>query len=239
MRIRAWDIESTNLKADYGRILCFGWKDVGKGKTRVISVMDYPGFEDDPTDDGPLVKDIAKILTDSECWLTWYGSRFDVPFVNSRLLQHKLAPLPPVPHIDGWKVASAKLKLHSNRLASVCAFLGVEDKTPIDQHQWVRATAGHRPSLRYVIAHCKQDVAVTEQAYIPLRPLIDSHPNMGLSDGHPNACGACGSRRLTRQGFRQSKTRTYARFQCQDCGMWLRGLKSEERAEYITLGSNV
>lgn len=240
MKLIAWDIESTNLKADYGRMLCFGWKEVGgRPKARVTSIADYPKFKNDPTDDKALVKEASKILTEADAWLTWYGKRFDVPFVNSRLIQHGLPPLPPIPHIDGWMVARSKLKLHSNRLASVCAFLGLEEKTPINQHIWVRATAGHLPSIRYVIEHCRQDVAVLEQCYEPLRPLIDQHPNRSLADGWEDGCPACGSKRVTRQGTRLSKTRTYPRFQCQNCGMWLRGTKSDGRADYISLGSNV
>jgi hypothetical protein len=240
MKLLSWDIESSDLVADYGRMLCLGFKTVGgRGKNaRIISLGDYKSYEVDPTHDKALVKEAAKILSDCDAWLTWYGSRFDVPFVNSRLIYHDLPPLPPIPHIDGWRVARSKLRLHSNRLASVSAFLDVEEKTPIKPNVWVRAKCGHRPSLNYVIQHCKQDVIVLEQVYEHLKPLIDQHPNSGLFSGNADACPACGGFHITRQGERVTKTRTYPRFQCQDCGMWLRGTKSDGRADYISLGSN-
>ena len=45
-----FDIETTNLKANFGHILCFGYKELGSKRTKVLSISDYPSaFKKDPT----------------------------------------------------------------------------------------------------------------------------------------------------------------------------------------------
>ena len=124
-RIILWDIESYNLNANFGYVLCVGWKVLGEKKVNVIKISDYELFDRDPTNDREVVREARDVLTDADAWVTWYGGGFDEPFINSRLLNHGLSPMPPMgsAHIDGWKIARYKMTLNSNRLASVTAFL--------------------------------------------------------------------------------------------------------------------
>lgn len=235
MKIKLWDLECSNLNADFGIVLCGGVKVYGEKKPEVISISDFKSFKKDPTDDKELVQAIADNISDADVWVTWYGSRFDKPYLNSRLLYHRLKPLPPVPHIDGWRVARNNLKIHSNRLASVSEFLGLANKTPIVQSKWVRALAGHKPSLQYIIEHCRQDIVVLEEAYEILRPLVAMHPSMRLIDNLPTGCPVCGSEKTHRRGTYVALTRTYQRFQCQQCGTWFRDEKPERSTKARSL----
>lgn len=242
LRILTWDIEATSLNADFGYMLCFGYRWLGDEKTHVLSVTDYAEFEEDVTNDRRIVEDARAILASANVWVTWYGKRFDVPFIRSRLLNHKLPPLPESRHYDGWETARKKLRLHSNRLASVSAFLGVEEKTPLSGPIWVRAAAGHPSSIDYVKAHCRQDVVVLEQVYRRLRPIATTHPNLGMfvpALGRPRTkaeiedegtrpadrppCPACGLRKLRRAGEQVGITVAYARYVCGSCGAYCRG----------------
>lgn len=229
LRILAWDLETTSLNAVFGCILCMGYQVVGEGKPKLITAGQFPRYATDPTDDRDVVKASREILADADAWLTWYGKRFDVPFFNSRLMFHGLKPLPLVPHIDGWRTAKYKMRLHSNRLASVSGFLGLDSKTPVLGRQWVRAMAGHRPSLKYIEDHCRQDIVVLIQAYERMKPWITEHPNRNLYDG--SGCPVCGSDRLHKRGEHVSLTRTYQRFHCQKCGAWSRMAKSSRQTE--------
>lgn len=227
MKIIAWDLECTGLNADFGFLLCMGYKTVGDKQTHLLKISDYPGWEKDTTDDKALVKACADVLADADAWVTWYGARFDVPFLNSRLLVHGLKPLPNIPHIDGWRVAKYKLKLHSNRLASVSAFLGLDDKTPVVGPAWIKAIAGDKTSLNYIYAHCKTDVEVLEQAYQRLKPLVKDHPNHRLLQGADECCPVCGAvGKLQRRGEQVSRSRVYQRYQCRTCGAWSKSAKS-------------
>lgn len=229
LQIVAWDLETSNLRANVGCILCMGYQAVGQQRPKVISAADFPLYDTDPTNDREVVKAARKVLADADAWLTWYGARFDVPFFNTRLLFHRLPPLPPITHIDAWRTARYKMKLTSNRLKTVSEFLDIEEKTPILFKHWLRAMAGHRPSLRYIEKHCRQDITVLIQAYERLKPWIEKHPNQNLYDGL--GCPTCGSARMVKRGEHVSLTRTYQRFQCMACGAWSRQAKSEDRTD--------
>lgn len=230
-KIIGWDLEATNLTANFGYILCFGYKVFGEGKPRIISITDFPLFKKDCTNDREVVKAAAEILSTADAWCTWYGKGFDVPLLNSRLIFHGMKPLPPVPHIDGWWIARFKMRLNSNRLATVSAFLEVSEKTPLTGPKWIRAAAGHKPSIKYVTEHCAQDVVVLEEVYTRIRPLCSGHPNMALIVRDPDACPVCAvSGKMQKRGFSVTPTTINQRYQCQSCGAWSKApLPKEER----------
>ena len=228
MKILSWDIEASNLAADFGIVLCVGFKEVSKGKPEVLNILDYPG-KDLIAQERNLLKDVSKRLLDSDVWLTHFGTYYDVPFVNTRLLYHNLPILPPnYAHIDTWKISKNRLKMRNNRLITISEFLGTnEEKNAIKPEQWIRALGGHRPSMDYIVEHCRRDVVVLEQAYNRLRPLVLDHPNRGLVDAR-GGCGVCGKKALQKRGFHITRTRKYQRFQCSECGAWSKGLKPVE-----------
>ena len=230
LRILGWDIEASSLVADFGIIFCVGFKEVGRGKAEVFSLLDYDE-EDVIKAERLLLKDVSKRLLDSDVWLTHFGTYFDIPFVNTRLLYHRLPVIPAnYAHIDTWKISRNRLKLQNNRLVSIQNFLGTaEEKNAIKPLMWVRALGGHKPSMRYIVEHCRKDVVVLEEAYNRLRPLVLDHPNKGLIDGR-GGCSICGESKLQKRGFHVTRTRKYQRFQCMGCGGWSKGTKPLEIA---------
>jgi uncharacterized protein YprB with RNaseH-like and TPR domain len=223
MSILSWDLETSSLNADYGVILCAGFKTVGSGKPKVLSIADYEG-KTILDKEKRLLRDVSDILLSHDVWLTWFGTYFDIPFVNSRLLYHRLPTLPTnYPHVDGWKTARNRLKLRNNRLKTVQEFLGTAtEKDAVLGPIWVKAISGDEKALKYVINHCFKDICALEEVYWLLRPLIVDHPNAGLIDGR-GGCSVCGETKLQKRGFHITRTRKYQRFQCQNCGAWTRG----------------
>ncbi len=219
-KIFLFDLETSNLNANFGFILCAGYKELGEEKAHCINITESPGFKKDPTNDYYVVKTIGEVLGQADMLIGWYSSRFDYPYLQSRLIFHKLPILPPIQHVDGWRIAKYKMKLNSNRLASVTAFLGLEDKTALSGPIWVRAAAGHRDSIQYVVEHCLQDVVVLEQVYQRIKPLMTNHPGLGVMAEKSFACPICGSEQVQKRGFHMTRTRKYQRWQCQGCGGW-------------------
>lgn len=216
LNILAWDIEASNLSADFGVVLCVGLKTVGKGRPLVLDVGDYEG--DILKREKQLLRDVRELLLNTDCWLTQFGTYYDIPFVNSRLLYHHLPILPPNhPHVDTWKVAKHKLRLRNNRLVTMSEFLGTRDeKNPILPEQWLRALSGDQRSLNYIIDHCRRDVLVLEQVYLRVRPLITDHP----FSGQRGLCTICGPKsKVHYRGYHRTRTRVYRRYQCK-CGKW-------------------
>lgn len=217
-RLLAFDIEASNLNADFGIVLCVGFQEVGAKRVEVMSIGDYN--ESDPIKaERKLLKDVSARLLDADVWIAHFGRWYDTIFLNTRLLYHRLPLLPAnFPLIDTWKVCKNQLKLRNNRLATLQDFLHLEnEKNAIKPEQWIRAMAGHRPSLNYIVDHCRRDVAVLVEAYELVRPLITDHPHSGRE------CPICGSSKVQRRGEHVAKTRRYARFHCQNCGSWSKG----------------
>lgn len=237
-RIIAWDLETTGLSANFAYLLCMGWKVIGEKKINLIKITDYPEFEKDCTNDKKLVADCKKVLESADAWITWYGRRFDEPFLNSRLIHHGFSPMPNMcnNHIDGWRTAKYKLRMNSNRLASVSEFLQVEEKTPVKGGMWVKAQAGHKNALSYVYKHCRQDIVVLEQVYEKIKPLIDPHPNLNVITGTQDACPRCGTvGRLQKRGYHTATSRRYQRWACTNCGAWSRSILCDKSPKKVKI----
>jgi uncharacterized protein YprB with RNaseH-like and TPR domain len=222
-RIISWDLECTSLKASFGYLLCFGYKVLGEDETHVISIADFKKHKKDPTNDHLVVKAAAKVLSDADMWITWNGKRFDVPFITTRLLFHGEKPLPRVPHLDGLQISRKHLRMHSNRLDAVSVFFNLQRKTPLNGPEWIRAAAGHKPSIEYIIEHCRQDVVVLEEVYNILRPLAALHPNVAQMAGKTFACPVCGSKKVQKRGLHRNRVCARQRYQCTKCGAWSSG----------------
>lgn len=220
-RILVFDIESTNLSASFGTILCIGFKFVGEPETRVVSILD--GRRRDMLDDKRVVEEFVKVYETADYVVTWYGDRFDLPMIKSKMLEHGLPPLMPKPSLDLWKAVRYRFKLHSNRLQAWQQFLGVEHKkTPIDFKAWLRAAQGDKTAMAEVVHHCKLDVEVLEGVFHRIRPWIDNEPARGLITGDHSGCPSCGSDNIQRRGYKVAQTRAYQQFNCLSCGRWWR-----------------
>ena len=222
--IYLFDIEATNLNANFGYVLCVAWKELGKSKINCMSVEDYATYKKDPTNDRELLKEVRDELSKAGALISWYGPGFDIKYINTRLIGHRETALPPIPNIDGWRIAKEKMKLTSNRLASVSAFLGVQEKTPLSGPIWIKASAGDTKALAYIKKHCKQDVVVLEEVYNLIKGLATTGPNVAaITDQPVESCPRCGKGPLQKRGFKITVAQKSQRYQCQSCGGWSHG----------------
>lgn len=225
-KILVWDIEASNLVADYGWVLCIAWKWFGKGKPQVIRIRDTREFKNDRTDDSGLLKRFAPIFEKADLHVFWFGEYFDYPFVQTRLMMAGLPPIPNIPFIDGWRIAKKKLKLRSNRLDAVSKIIPVtgkrEEKLQPSPKDWRRANAGHADALKVIEDRCVSDVLVLEQVYGAIRHLASGNtPNLSkLNPEIAEGCPACGSHEIQRRGFNLSARGKRQRMACLACHHW-------------------
>lgn len=225
-KILVFDLETTNLRANQGYLLCFGYKWLHQSKAKVLSITDFK--RDEIWDDSRLLTEATAIYSEADIVVTWYGKRFDVPFFDTRLLLHKRNPIERKPHIDLWETCRYKLSFTSNRLETVGGSLPLGPgetkhwKVPVDNWTWVTAGCGDEKSIRKIRFRCKEDVYLTEAAYYKLRSRVDKHPNISLIRSYerpkdiPN-CSTCGDDRFHVRQRVTAKTR-YLAVQCQGCG---------------------
>jgi uncharacterized protein YprB with RNaseH-like and TPR domain len=224
-KILIWDIEASNLVADYGWVLCISYKWFGRGKPKTIRIRGTREFKRDRTDDSGVLKKFAKVFADADVHVFWFGEYFDLPFVQTRLLIAGEKPLPTIPFIDGWRIARKKLKLRSNRLDAVSKILHLnkgekrEEKLQPTPEDWRRANAGHHDALKIIEERCESDVLVLEQIYSKIRHLGSNLPNLSKFNDE-QGCPACGSEKVNRRGFNLTPQGKRQRMQCQQCAHW-------------------
>ena len=217
------DIEATNLSANFGFTICVGYKWLGKGRVYCPSIVDFPRFKKDVTCDRSLLKAIEKPIKEADIVITWYGKRFDEPYLQTRRLMNGLPPLAFKAHLDLWETAKRYLKFNSNRLDTVSRAIPLrkkERKTAIESHHWVKAAAGHRPSINYVIKHCKADIKVLEEVYLSMLPFIKKHPNVAYIQTLERAldrCPRCGKGGAVKDGFAATAAQIKQVWYCKNC----------------------
>jgi uncharacterized protein YprB with RNaseH-like and TPR domain len=228
-RILFWDLETSNLDADFGSILCVGYKWADENKVNIISIDSFARFAEDPTDDREVVRAFLKVYSQADISVTYFGGlgNFDLPFFQAKILEHGFALPKKVEMLDLFYTAKSNLKISRKSMKNVAKFLKLKNQKedfPLEGKVWRRARAGHAPSLRYVYKHCVLDILVLEELYYKLRPLIRTHPRLG-------PCRFCGSDRIQRRGIAVCRAeRTRQRIQCQECAAWdLVPLKKEKK----------
>lgn len=158
-----FDLETTNLSADFGIVLCAVIKPAG-GEPIVLRGDSYPAWSKKRSDDSKLLKDVVAALDEFDIWVAHNGARFDVPFLRTRLLKHALGPLPTKKLVDPVQLARNKLRMSYNSLEKVAQHLGVNSKTDVEPEMWLRAALdGNKVAMDYIVEHCVQDVEVLEK----------------------------------------------------------------------------
>lgn len=222
---RLWDDHvPLDRLIETGRVMCFSAKWVGqKGGTLFHSEHSQRHTT--------MVKAAHKLLDEADCVLTFNGKKFDVPMLNAEFGKLGLAPPSPYYHIDLYQVVRGKFKLASNKLAHVLEFFGLSPKVDHRGFQlWVDCMNGDAKSWKEMEKYNKQDVVSLIELYDHILPWITNHPNVAVYiDPHDPSCTNCGSDDIQRRGTQHNNTHSYIRYQCNDCGTWLRGRVPEKK----------
>lgn len=231
-KIMIWDIETAGVQglcADRGFVVCFGWKFVGEKTEHCITLLDYPGKN--CHDDSKLLAQALNILESADSLVAHYGQKFDLPYIEARLLKAKLKPIPNTRLVDTCLIARYKLKLSSNRLGNLADFLGVETKKMVKRSGWpdwwLGALRGDKESIKKMAVYCKQDVKCLEECYLAMRHIIPRKYIFNYSIGEKVwTCSACGGHRKQDRGHYVSDLKIWKRYQCQGCGRWDKSSKA-------------
>lgn len=222
-KVLAFDLETSNLSANRGHIICAAAKWVGEKIVYTWRIDEGDGYRKTPEsfyNDKHIVEGLIPLLEEADAVLAYYGTGFDVPYVNTRALIHKLRPPVPFTLIDPWKTASSKLKLARNDMGSVSALVGGRAKTHLPWDDWLRAQFGDSDAISKLLKYNVNDVKVLEDVYYKLRPIMANHPYLGpvAAGSSKLRCPACGSARGKHHDCRRTRTFEVFRRRCRACG---------------------
>lgn len=173
MKFACFDIEATNLAANFGFLLSAVIKPL-EGEPVIFRIDKYQGYKREIWNDKKILLAVTEELQSPkyDVIISHYGKKYDIPFLNTRLLGHGLHVMPYKRHIDTYNTIRYKLRLHRNTLNAAGDFLTERKKTPLNGEHWIKASHGCKKSIDYVVDHCVKDVELLEDVYTQIKDLI-------------------------------------------------------------------
>ena len=99
-----------------------------------------------------MLKSMHKLMDEADVIISYYGSEFDVPRLNTEFIKHGFAPPSPYKQVDLKRVVQNNFRLPSNKLEYVVKAFGVGEKKDVGDAwtHWKKCLAGdpHRSSVR-------------------------------------------------------------------------------------------
>jgi predicted PolB exonuclease-like 3'-5' exonuclease len=198
------------------RIICIGYKWEGDRKTTVLRW-------DENQCDKAMLMEFSKIANEADEIVGHYGNHFDWPWIRTRILFHKLPPIPVWKTVDTKALASKYFYFNSNKLDYISSFLGHGKKLHTDFDLWKKILLGKcEKSLNYMCRYCGVDVKRLEAVFKDFEPYIPARTHVGvLTGGEKWSCPKDGSTNV-----KVDKTRATAhgtvqyQMVCLDCGSY-------------------
>lgn len=164
-KIGIFDIESTGLRANWSVMVawCMLDHDTGEIESDLVTKREIRDRVDKR-----LIKSASETLKKYDRVITWYGSRFDIPYVRTKALYHNIdfPAYRDLYHTDLLYVSRQKLRLHSNRLEKVCEYFEIPAKHhPMTPRLNNDIQAGKEEALQTILKHCEEDVWSTNEVF--------------------------------------------------------------------------
>lgn len=165
------DIEASNLKADFGIVICYSILDLHSDTiiTRMATKKELFDKKHEP--DYGVMRDFCQDVRKFDRLIGFYShdGKFDIPFLRSRAV-HQDLNFPTYGEVmmeDIWPIIRYKFCISSNRLGTAARFLtGESNKTNWYAKYWIRAVQGDKEALAYIKDHCEKDVQDSKRLYL-------------------------------------------------------------------------
>jgi uncharacterized protein YprB with RNaseH-like and TPR domain len=192
--------------------ICYKWED----ESQVYSVN-----WDRNQDDKKLLIEFIKIANQADELVGHNGDNFDLKWIRTRCLFHKIDMFPNYVTIDTLKISRSKFRFNSNRLNYIAQYLGIGQKIKTEFNLWKDIVLNKdAKAMDKMIKYCKKDVVLLEKVHKHLSKHIYSKTHYGVRFGQDRGtCPECGSdeliinkHKITATGLKKIQ------YQCKTCG---------------------
>lgn len=177
--------------------------------------------------DKRIVGEIHDLLDRADLVVGHNGRDFDIKIINTRMIFHGFTPPSPFRIMDTLLIARKFFKFPSNKLSSLCEYLGLDTKLETGGFKlWRGYMFGDEESMQKMIEYNIQDSVILEQLYIKLRPWDKSHPNLQVfnTESFDILCPCCASDDVSKTDkLFTTNVSLFETYQCNSCGKWFRG----------------
>jgi predicted RNA-binding Zn-ribbon protein involved in translation (DUF1610 family) len=198
-----------------------------------------------PRDDAQLLNSIRSVLTGVDFFVAHNGQRFDLPQINSRMVQQGIAPYRTPKVIDTLLLNKRVFRFSSHRLAYVTRQIGDVEKYAHSKFpgfsMWTECLAGNKEAWEENRLYNMIDVTSLESTYLRTRGWYEAHPNLGpyVEDSSKPVCPNCGSNKLKLNSTpHRTGVGIYDSYTCGNCGATPRGrilIASRDERKHITV----
>ena len=158
-------------------VICVSYKWVGEDQV-------YNLVWDKEQNDKFLIEQFVQVLNEADLIVAHNGDNFDIKWLKTRALFHRIPMLPNYKQFDTLKVAKSKLYLNSNRLDYISKFLGFEGKIQTTPDLWNKVVIlNDRETLKDMLEYCDEDVRQLEKVYNELKYLDNPRFHAGVLNG--------------------------------------------------------
>lgn len=203
-------------------VMCISWAWNDEPVQNAIFDMEkYDLRKKDDDADYELLKRFSEEYCQADLIVGQNSISYDVPWLKSRIIKHKLPPLPEILHDDIFKQTQKSVRHISHKLDDVGEYLGygrkVEHGNGMDW--WIRIALGDHKLLKRMVKYCDGDVRRLRKVYKRQLPYIKSSLNMAAF-GEKICCTSptCGSEDIIKDGFKRTNVGKFQRYRCNKCG---------------------
>ena len=128
-----------------------------------------------------LIEQFVEVLNEADLIVAHNGDNFDLKWLKTRALFHRIPMLPNYKQFDTLKLAKTKLYLNSNRLDYISKFLGFEGKIHTTPDLWNKVVMlNDRNAIKEMLDYCDEDVRQLEKVYNELQYLDNPKLHVGV-----------------------------------------------------------
>ena len=171
--------------------------------------------------DKNLLKEFINVANEADELVGHNGDKFDLAWIRTRCLLHKIDMFPTYNTIDTLKIARSKFKFNSNRLDYIGKFLGLGQKNHTNFDLWKDIMLKNcTKSMNIMIDYCIQDVVLLEKVHKALNNHIPAKTHYGvIFGGDRGSCPECGSDEVIKNNRRvMASGLVKIQMKCKNCG---------------------
>jgi hypothetical protein len=173
------------------RIICISYKWEGKDKVHRLTW-------DENQDDKKMLVSFINIANTADELIAHNGDRFDIKWIRTRCIFHRIPMFPQYRTLDTLKKAKSSFYFNSNKLDYIAKFLNVGAKMETGGYDlWKRVMDNDLEALKTMGEYCDQDVIVLEAVYQEMKGYFKQNTHEGVLEGRFKfSCPSCSSTKV-------------------------------------------
>ena len=149
--------------------------------------------------DKQMLIDFVKVANQADEMIAHNGDRFDIKWIRTRCIFHRVPMFPNYKTLDTLKKAKSGFNFNSNKLDYIAQYLGVGAKVKHSGFDmWKGVMANNKEALSEMVNYCEGDIVVLEDVYLTMQNYIKANTHAGVINNNLKySCPSCSSENAT------------------------------------------